>query len=94
MLYSWCNEPLSSALFFIELLFLLLPFYSSPRSTMPRIEAFRDDAGAETVVSSAPADLSSDVWASLLDCTAPVSGVEDVSPWEPASAGDQDTPLA
>ena len=44
---------------------------------MPRIEAFRDDAGAETVVSSAPADLSSDVWASLPDCTAPVSGVEE-----------------
>ena len=54
---------------------------------MPRIEEIRDDAGAGTVISSAPADLSSEARATLPERTAPASGSKEISQPEPVSVG-------
>ena len=54
---------------------------------MPRIEEIRDDAGAGTVISSAPADLSSDVGATLPERTASAIGSKEISQPKPVSVG-------
>ena len=46
---------------------------------MPRIGEIRDDPRASTVISSAPADLSSDARATLPERTAPASGSKEIS---------------
>ena len=78
---------------FIELLSLLFPFISIPRRTMPRTKTIKDDAGADVVASSAPADLSSDVDVIMPEREAPASGLEEVPPPDSILTGDQDTPL-
>ena len=59
---------------------------------MPRTKTIKDDAGADVVASSAPADLSSDVDAILPEREAPSSGLEEIPPPEPQTAGGEDIP--
>ena len=58
----------------------------------PRTEIARDDTGADTMVSSASVDLSSDVDAILPEREEPSSGLEEIPPLEPQTAGGEDIP--
>jgi len=70
-------------------LLLIISFFlisrSSPKHSELRVEATRDDFGADIDASLASADLSSDAGATLPEQLMPASGSEEKTPPEPAA---------